>query len=89
MTKEVILNNPSDRLDTYLNINKPYADSNVLVYVRFKRSEDNIEDIDFERIDPSTPIPIDDFNDYIVPDEEKRTKKISNSRFEWNRKEPS
>jgi len=32
---------------------------------------------------------IDDFNDYIVPDEEKRTKKISNSRFEWNRKEPS
>jgi len=31
MTKEVILNNPSDRLDTYLNINKP-AGANVLVY---------------------------------------------------------
>jgi len=64
MTKEVVLNNPSDRLDAYLNINKPYADSNVLVYARFKRSEDNIEDIDFKRIDPSTPIPINDFNDY-------------------------
>jgi len=63
-TKEVVLNNPSDRLDMYLNINKPYADSNVLVYARFKRSEDNIEDIEFKRIDPSTPIPINDFNDY-------------------------
>jgi hypothetical protein len=64
MTKEVALNNASDRLDSYLNINKPYADSNVLVYARFKRSEDNIEDVAFERIDPSTPIPINDFDDY-------------------------
>ena len=64
MTKEVALNNPSDRLDAYLNINKPYADSNVLVYARFKRSEDNIEDTPFIRIDPSTPIPINDFDDY-------------------------
>jgi hypothetical protein len=64
MTKEVILNNPSDRLDSYLNINKPYPDSNVLVYARFKRSEDNIEDIAFERIDPTTPIPVEDIGDY-------------------------
>ena len=27
-------------------------------------SEDNIEDVAFERIDPSTPIPINDFDDY-------------------------
>ena len=63
MTKEVILNNPSDRLDTYLNINKP-AGANVLVYARFKRAENNIEDINFERIDPSRLIPIDDYGDY-------------------------
>ena len=64
MTKEVILNNPSDRLDTYLNISRPYSNSNVRVYARFKRSEDNIEDIAFERIDPVTPIPLDYFNDF-------------------------
>ena len=64
MTKEVILNNPSDRLDSYLNINRPYPDSNVLVYARFKRSEDNIEDIAFTRIDPETPIPVRDMDDY-------------------------
>ena len=64
MTKEVILNNPSDRLDSYLNINKPYPGSNVLVYARFKRSEDNIEDIAFTRIDPETPIPVKDEDDY-------------------------
>ena len=64
MTKEVALNNPADRLDAYLNINKPYADSNVLVYARFKRSEDNIEDLTFERIDPETPLLINDIDDY-------------------------
>ena len=64
MTKEVILNNPSDRLDTYLNISRPYSGSNVLVYARFKRSEDNIEDIAFERIDPVTPIPLDYVDDF-------------------------
>ena len=64
MTKEVILNNPSDRLDSYLNIHKPYFGSNVLVYARFKRSEDNIEDITFTRINPETPIPVKDFGDY-------------------------
>ena len=58
MTKEVILNNPSDRLDTYLNINRPYANSNVLVYARFKRSEDNIEDLPFERLAPPTGVTI-------------------------------
>ena len=58
MTKEVILNNPSDRLDTYLNINRPYANSNVLVYARFKRSEDNIEDLPFERLNPPTGVTI-------------------------------
>ena len=58
MTKEVILNNPSDRLDTYLNINRPYANSNVLVYARFKRSEDNIEDLPFERLDPPAGVTI-------------------------------
>ncbi len=64
MTKEVVLNNPSDRLDSYLNIHRPYNDSNVLVYARFKRSEDNIEDIPFTKIGPETPIPIKDFGDY-------------------------
>ncbi len=64
MTKEVILNNPSDRLDSYLNISRPYSNSNVLVYARFKRSEDNIEDVAFERIDPITPIPIDYVDDF-------------------------
>tara|TARA_B110000483_G_scaffold193547_1_gene230334 strand:- start:6143 stop:11452 length:5310 start_codon:yes stop_codon:yes gene_type:complete len=64
MTKEVVLNNPSDRLDSYLNINKPYPGSNVLVYARFKRSEDNIEDIPFTRIDPETPLLIDNYGDY-------------------------
>jgi hypothetical protein len=64
MTKEVVLNNPSDRLDSYLNIHRPYNDSNVLVYARFKRSEDNIEDLTFERIDPETPIPVKDIDDY-------------------------
>ena len=64
MTKEVVLNNPSDRFDSYLNINKPYEGANVLVYARFKRSEDNISDLPFERIDPSTPIPVDNFDDY-------------------------
>ena len=64
MTKEVILNNPSDRLDSYLNINRPYLDSNVLVYARFKRSEDNIEDIDFDLIPSSIAIPLSDREDY-------------------------
>ena len=64
MTKEVVLNNPSDRLDSYLNINLPYSDSNVLVYARFKRSEDNIEDITFERLPPSSPVPVNEFDDY-------------------------
>ena len=64
MTKEVILNNPSDRLDSYLNISRPYSNSNVLVYARFKRSEDNIEDVAFERIDPVTPIPLDYVDDF-------------------------
>ena len=64
MTKEVVLNNPSDRLDSYLNINLPYSDSNVLVYARFKRSEDNIEDITFDRIAPSSLIPVNEFDDY-------------------------
>ena len=64
MTKEVILNNPSDRLDSYLNINRPYLDSNVLVYARFKRSEDNIEDIDFDLIPSSIVIPLSDREDY-------------------------
>jgi len=63
-TKEVILNNPSDRFDSYLNINRPYEGANVLVYARFKRSEDNIDDLPFERLVPSSPIPIDDFDDY-------------------------
>ena len=75
MTKEVVLNNPSDRLDSYLNIHRPYFDSNVLVYARFKRSEDNIEDIPFTRIDPETPIPVRDIDDYA---EIKYTKDFSN-----------
>ena len=64
MTKEVVLNNPSDRLDSYLNINLPNSNSNVLVYARFKRSEDNIEDITFDRLLPSSPIPVNEFDDY-------------------------
>ena len=64
MTKEVALNNPSDRLDAYLNINKPYSGSNVIVYARFKRSEDNIEDIPFIRIEPESSLLINDYDDY-------------------------
>ncbi len=64
MTREVALNNPSDRLDSYLNINRPYSGSNVLVYARFKRSEDNIEDIPFIRIDPESSLLLNDYDDY-------------------------
>jgi hypothetical protein len=34
------------------------------VYARFKRSEDNIEDITFDRIAPSSLIPVNEFDDY-------------------------
>lgn len=64
MTREVALNNPSDRLDSYLNINKPYSGSNVIVYARFKRSEDNIEDVPFIRIEPESSLLINDYDDY-------------------------
>lgn len=35
-TKEIKLTNPADRLDIYLDVNRPTSTSNILVYSRFK-----------------------------------------------------
>ena len=67
ITHEVKLNNPADRLDVYLNINRPTDTSNVKVYARFKTSEEDIHNIDFDLIEPTSVIPIsstiDEFNE--------------------------
>lgn len=64
ITRTVELNNPADRLDIFLNINRPTNKSNVLVYARFKTSEESIENVPFEQI-ASPVIPISStLNDY-------------------------
>ena len=64
MTREVVLNNPSDRLDTYLNINLLDNSSDIRVYARFKNSDEDIITKDFEHIPPQDLIPINGYGDY-------------------------
>ena len=74
ITHPVDLNNPADQLDIYLNINRPIETSNVKVYARFQTGEEDISNLSFIEIQPSTPIPIsstkDDFNEvqFVTPD---------------------
>ena len=67
ITRTVELNNPAEQLDIFLNIHRPTNTSNVRVYARFKTSEESIENIAFDHIEPSTVIPISsttyDFNE--------------------------
>ena len=64
MTKEVLLDNPADRLDTFLNINRPIAEADAQVYVRFKRSEATIEEVNFEKITSDTLRKINTIGEY-------------------------
>jgi hypothetical protein len=67
ITHAVDLNNPADQLDIYVNINRPTEGSNVKVYARFKTGEEDIKNVDFIEMLPSTSIPIsstsNDFNE--------------------------
>ena len=69
ITQEVNLANPADKINTYLDINRPIEGSNVRVYVRTKIGEESIQSANFVRVLPKNDneIPIlgdpDDFEE--------------------------
>lgn len=63
ITKEVVLNNASSQINTYILANRPSASSNIRMYVRTKSNDERIEDIAFERITPAVDIPINSSGD--------------------------
>ena len=69
ITRDVELNNPADQLDVYLNISRPTDNSNVLVYARFKTSDESLTNDVFVQLSASSVIPIsstaDDFNEVL------------------------
>jgi len=52
-TKQIVLNNPSDRLDVWLDVNKPTETSNIQIYANFKDAKNETIGSEWQLLTPS------------------------------------